>query len=169
MTLNNPLQNLLLNWYADPPSSEEITALCRIAIQRQEKFGQLAKSSFLSVMMQMIADWWLDESCTSFPNRGMHYATSRRKQALYHLIAGQLLMSCKMQSAMDYLDIGLRYADGIISSDNYFILYNRHEELRFLHLATERQKPYRLTELLNESRVMRKLDPRSGYSLPRKK
>lgn len=86
--------------------------------------------------------------------------------ALYHLIVGQLLMSCKMQNALDYLDIGLRYADGLIDAGDYFMLYNRHTELRYLRLLPTRQPAHDLPELLNESRVIRKLSRHHTYTLP---
>ncbi len=166
--MDTPINNLLLQWYGDPLSRLSAEQLTRDAMHRLDKFSRIASNSFVSIMMQMIADWWLDEGNSQFPTRGMHYADTRRKLALYHLIAGQLLMSCKLQSAMDYLDMGLRHADGLISSDSYFTVYNRHEELRFLKLSSTRQNPRNLVELLNESRVMRKLAPNSRYSIPRK-
>lgn len=118
--------------------------------------------------MQTISDWWLDANNTICPSRGMHYATSQRKMALYHLIVGQLLMSCKMKSALDYLDMGLRYADGLISASDYFTVYNRHEELRYLAVSDKRQKAHDLPKLLNESRVIRKLTQNNQYSIPKK-
>lgn len=166
--MEQSFHKLFLDWYGTPLSIQSAEQLARQAATRLKKQGKLGATSFTAIMMQMVADWWLVGNHNLFPERGMHYADSRRKQALYHLIAGQLLMSCKLQPAMDYLDMGLRLADGLIHPDNYFSLYNRHEELRFLHLANSRQKPRKLTELLNESRVMRKLTPNSQYSIPRK-
>lgn len=160
------LNRLLVLWYADPLIPEQARKQAISAQERLASHHSHGTLSFIAVMQQMIADWWLDESQIKFPDRGIHYANTKRKQALYHLVAGQLLMSCKLQSAMDYLDMGLRQADGVISSENYFTLYNRHEELRFLKLSHERQMPRSLLELLNESRVMRKLAPKYRYSMP---
>lgn len=160
------INQLLVQWYADPAPREEAESLALAATARIEKYHQNGTLAFVGIMQQMIADWHLHDSSSMFPGRGMHYANSRRKLALYHLVAGQLLLSCKLEPAMDYLDMGLRHADGLINSENYFSLYNRHEELRFLKLSATRQKPRSLLELLNESRVMRKLSPHSRYSIP---
>ncbi len=159
--------HLLAGWYGDPLTVEIAKKQASIARERIARYHQHGALPYLGVMQLMIADWWLDDSQSAFPGRGVHYATTRRKLALYHLIAGQLLMSCKLDSAMDYLDMGLRQADGLLGSDDYFTLYNRHEELRYLKLSSSREKPRSLSELLNESRVMRKLAPNSRYSIPK--
>ena len=158
---------MLVQWHGDPIPPPLAEQWSRVAAERLARRGRNGVTAFTMVMQQMIADWWLDDSQYIYPMRGLLYASTRRKLALYHLIAGQLLISCKLASAMDYLDMGLRHADGLISAEHYFKLYNRHEELRFLSLSTSRQKPRSLRELLNESRVMRKLIPNSGYSIPR--
>ena len=159
------LKNLLLHWYGKPLSPQEAQQLADLARQRLEKRARSGKTEFCTIMLQTIADWWLDETNSVCLSRGMHYATTQRKMALYHLIAGQLLMSCKMTMALDYLDMGLRHADGLISAEAYFSLYNRHEELRFLTLYTTRQQAHDLPALLNASRVMRKLAPHRLYSI----
>lgn len=162
------MKTLLLNWYGDPLTETDAQLVARLSKDNLDKYHRKGRASYAGIMMQMVADWWLHEANSSFPMRGMFYANSKRKLALYHLVAGQLMMSCRLQPAMDYLDMGLRHADGLLSSEAYFELYNRHEELRFLNLYPERQKPRRLKELLNESRVMRKLAPHSRYSVPNK-
>lgn len=162
----NPINQLLLQWYGNPLSLQIAEQLARDARHRMQRHSIFALTSYIGIMQQMVADWWLDDASYLPTNRGLHYSDSRRKLALYHLIAGQLLISCKLQPAMDYLDMGLRHADGLIGSESYFALYNRHEELRFLKLSAVRQAPHILSELLNESRVMRKLAPKSRYSIP---
>lgn len=164
---SHSINQLLVSWYGEPQSrseAEKQASFAQACLNRHSQHGVLP---FMVVMQEMIADWWLGESQNIFPVRGMFYANTKRKMALYHLIAGQLLMSCKLEPAMDYLDMGFRHADGLISSENYFTLYNRHEELRFLKLSNSRHKPHSLIELLNESRVMRKLSPKSRYSIPK--
>jgi len=164
----HPANTLLVQWYATPLSREAAEKLALSAKYRVDKSAKSANTSFAGIMMQTIADWWLDTESTMCPSRGIHYADTKRKMALYHLMVGQLLMSSKMNMALDYLDMGLRYADGLIRGSDYFTLYNRHEELRYLSLSDKRQKPYDLPELLNESRVIRKLTQNNQYSIPRK-
>ena len=159
---------MFVQWYATPLTGATAAILAQTAKQRLDQRGKYGYASFTGIMMQTIADWWLDSTDTLCTTRGIHYANSKRKMALYHLIVGQLLMSCKIQAALDYLDMGLRYADGLINSDDYFTLYNRHEELRYLSLSASRQKPYDLSELLNESRVIRKLTQNNRFSMPKK-
>ncbi len=163
---NYPIASLLVQWFAAPLSAPAAEAIARHARQRLERLGQQGCASFSGIMQQTIADWWLDAGNTICPTRGIHYASSKRKLALYHLIVGQLLISCKLQPAMDYLDMGLRHADGLIKPGEYFTLYNRHEELRYLTLTTSRQQGYDLPALLNESRVIRRLTHDKQYSRP---
>lgn len=162
------INGLLVQWYATPLPREAAEILAQSAKDRLDKSAKLGNSSFAGMMMQSVADWWLDTDNAEYPNRGSHYADTKRKMALYHLLVGQLLMSCKMNMALDYLDMGLRYADGLIRGSDYFILYNRHEELRYLRLSDKRQQPHALAELLNESRVIRKLTHHHQYSIPKK-
>lgn len=163
-----PAKSLLVQWYAVPLSLQMAEELSQSAKYRLDKSGQSGYASFTGIMLQTIADWWLDADNTMCPSRGIHYANSKRKMALYHLIVGQLLMSCKINTALDYLDKGLRYADGLICASDYFTVYNRHEELRYLTVSDERQKAHDLSALLNESRVIRKLMQNSQYSIPKK-
>lgn len=141
-------------------------ALARRAGERIDRAGRHGRSSFSGIMMQTVADWWLGAVSGPDDMRGWHYATSRRKQALYYLIVGQLLMSCKMRQALEYLDKGRRLADGLITAGDYFTLYNRHEELRHLHVSEQRQKAHDLPALLNESRVIRRLAKHPQYTRP---
>lgn len=163
---NYPISTLLGAWHAAPLSGPAAKALARRARQRQDRQGQYGYASFSGIMLQTVADWWLDAGNAVCPTCGMHYANSKRKMALYHLIVGQLLISCKLQPAMDYLDMGLRHADGLINPADYFRLYNRHEELRYLPLSSTRQRAYDLPALLNESRIIRKLTRPNQYSIP---
>lgn len=157
---------MLVRWYAQPLSGQSAEKIAYRARQHLDKQGQNGYASFTGIMLQTIADWWLDTNNVICPVRGIHYANTKRKLALYHLIIGQLLISCKMQNAMDYLDMGLRHADGLINASDYFTLYNRHEELRYLALSSTRQQAYDLPVLLNESRVIRKLTQNNQYSIP---
>ena len=155
-------------WYAVPVSSERAEILSQSAKYRLAKAGQRGQASFVGIMMQTIADWWLEPHTSLSLSRGLHYADSQRKKAIYHLLVGQLLMSCKIDTAMEHLDEGLRQADGLISSSDYFTLYNRHEELRYVPVSNVRQKAYDLPQLLNESRVIRKLTHDHQYSRPKR-
>jgi len=163
------INSLLVHWYAVPHSAQAAVELATVARARQDRAGRFGAASFMGIMQQTIADWWLESDSPMCAIRGIHYADSKRKMALYHLIVGQLLMSCKLNMAMDYLDMGLRYADGLITASDYFTLYNRHTELRYLSLSDKRQRSFDLPELLNESRVIRKLTQHNQYSIPKNK
>ena len=163
-----PNNSAWLRWYAVPVSSVRAEILSQSAKCRLNKAGQRGQASFVGLMMQTIADWWLEPHTSLCLSRGLHYADSQRKKAIYHLLVGQLLMSCKMDTAMEHLDTGLRHADGLIPANDYFTLYNRHEELRYILVSNVRQKAYDLPELLNESRVIRKLTHNHQYSRPKR-
>lgn len=163
-----PANRIWVQWYATPLLRESAESLAKTAQLYLARSGKHGKTPFSGVMQQTIAEWWLESDIPLGLTRGMHYANTKRKMALYHLILGQLLMSCKLNMALDYLDMGLRYADGLMGAADYFTLYNRHEELRYLSLSDVRQTAHDLPELLNESRVIRKLTQNNQYSIPRK-
>jgi len=63
-----------------------------------------------------------------------------------------------MRGANTYLKRGLQYADGLVKANDYFTIYNRHEELRALWLSESGYKPGSLDELLKEAHVIRYLN-----------
>lgn len=148
---------LLTQWHAQPLSKPEALDLQQRARQREKYHAASRQSCFITSLMHLIADWWLEPESHHDLERVFVYATSRRQQALCHLVTGQLLISRKMVGATTHLDKGLKLADGLIKADDYFTLYNRHETLRYLSLSKPGQAGRQLESLLNEARVIQRL------------
>lgn len=115
-------------------------------------------------MMQ--ARYWLDDfSQYNFELMKNTLAKPRRLQALLYLTYGQLLIAGKRQAAFEYLDHGLRLADGLVNPSGYFEMYNRHVSLRSLKLSPQGSVGRNLQELLNEAAVIDKITQRSGTEI----
>jgi len=115
-------------------------------------------------MMQ--ARYWLDDfSQYDFELMKNTLAKTRRLQALLHLTYGQLLIAKKRQGAFEYLDYGLRLADGLVNSNDYFEMYNRHVSLRSLKFSRQGSLGCNLQELLNEAAVIDKITQRPGTEI----
>ena len=149
--------SILTQWHAQPLAEPDANSLLQQAKQRQKFKAANRQSCFFTTLMQLIASWWLEPALEHDLERLFIYASSRRQQALSHLVTGQLLMSRKMTGATAYLDMGLKLADGLIKPDDYFELYNRHETLRHLILSNSGQTAQGLEVLLNEARVIQQL------------
>jgi len=149
---------ILTQWHAQALSGSEAASLMQRAERRQKYHASNHQSCFVTTLMQLIASWWLDPQAGHDLERVYIYATTRRQRALCHLVTGQLLMSRKMTGAMTHLNKGLKFADGLVKSDDYFEMYNRHATLRHLLLSDTGQPAQGLEVLLNEARVIQRLN-----------
>ena len=133
------------------------------AEQRQKYHAANRQSCFITTLMQFIASWWLEPQAGQDLERIFVYATTRRQRALCHLITGQLLMSRKMSAALTHLDKGLKLADGLVRPADYFEIYNRHAILHHLILSDAGQPPRGLETLLNEARVIQRMNKHNHH------
>ncbi len=83
--------------------------------------------------------------------------SNRRARAFASFLRGQLCLRRKRHGAWRYLDEALQLADGLLSSEGYFVVANRHELLRRLPLQQAQQPAVSLTSLLNEAAVIERL------------
>lgn len=163
-----PVSAMLAGWHADPPvagvASETLNAIERHLKRRRNRRGP----SYLITLCQLITEYWvtdrvgLDRPNNEFEREHLQsvlsHTKTRRQEALGYFVVGQLLMSRKMTGALEYLDQALTCADGLLKPDEYFIVYNRHEDLRHLPLSDTGQAPQTLNTLLNEARVIQQLE-----------
>ena len=125
-----------------------------------------AKGMRLPQIQLMCARYWLyDFTAFDFGLLSHSLNSTRRLQALLHLVYGQLLIARKQVDAFKYLDKGLRLADGIIKAKDYFIVFNRHEALRSLRLTSKPGNGLELEQLLNEAAVIDKISQRPEASM----
>lgn len=150
--------SLLASWHADPLSTDEAGLLAHSSEARLRHHPANRHAHFIATLTQIISDWWLEQPNRETIERVFIDARTKRQLAMSHIIAGQLLISRKLTGAMEYLDMGLDYADGLLKPDDYFTIYNRHNDLRHLPLSHSGQKPHSLNILLNEARVIQLMD-----------
>ncbi len=156
--INTP-SSILVQWHAHPMSAQEATrVLLHGQHLLQSRIGR--KKSYLIQLQLMCARYWLGEfDHYDFELMSRTMGSTRRLQALLYLTYGQLLISCKSQEAFGYLDRGQRLADGIVKPEDYFIIFNRHHDLRSLKLSGNACNGLSLQSLLTEAAVIDKFNP----------
>lgn len=87
-------------------------------------------------------------------------AAGGRERALLELCYGQLLLSCRCDSAWRHLDRGFELAAHLLDAEEYFSVLKRHDLLRILPLSPVPVCARELETLLTEARVIQKLDDR---------
>lgn len=147
----------LAAWYGDPIMQGAAEAL--YARAQSELQSRLCKGDgcFALHVLQLICHFWTGAAAgMEFARLGVP-APAEREAALLHLCYGQLLMSCKLRPAMQYLKRGFSLAVPYLESSEYFSLVRQHELLACLHLAETPSPPSPLQNLLAEAAVIRRL------------
>lgn len=150
-------KSLLLSWFATPLTMAQAGQIR----QQSEHHIQTSMGSHvlrLPHISLMCARFWLDDfESHDFELLSHSLNQPRRIQALLWLVYGQLLIATKQSSAFEYLETGLKLADGLMRPQDYFAVYNRHQALRSLRLSPHRTTGHTLEVLLKEAAVIDKL------------
>ena len=85
--------------------------------------------------------------------------TTAHGAALVELIYGQLLMSRRLRGARLHLDRGFLRAGRLLTTDDYFILLKRHQQLSRLPLTQTPLPPADLPSLLTTAAVIARMAP----------
>lgn len=149
--------SLLSQWHARPMKLDDAAA---IQHQLEKRLHDRTDTSGKRLLLcrWMCARYWRDDfSRYDYELLEKQVGGSRRMHALLALCFGQLLMSRKRKGAFFYLDRGLRLADPLLRTEDYFTLYNRHQQLRALSLTEQGAAGSTLQALLNEAAVIEQL------------
>ncbi|MDH5180824.1 MAG: hypothetical protein OEZ39_12875 [Gammaproteobacteria bacterium] len=158
-------QSILPAWFATPHSDVEVADRANSLEQHRRLRPLSQQRQFVLLCGDLVLDWWRNCATRSDLDRLFIDARTRRHQALANLVAGQLLISRRLSGAMSYLDKGLDLADGLLKPEDYFVVYNRHNDLRCLSLSEAARPAQDLPTLLNEARVIQRLNTeRPGFS-----
>ncbi len=154
---------ILARWYAEPLSHEEAAQLLTLAEQReQERLKRFARSH-LSPLLRLIALYWLGEPTEEY----YHHLTSKPAASIHAgiltpLIYGQLLMSTRVNGAMDYLDEAFHRARLLLRPEDYFVLMKRHQRLRAIPTAVTQKEGETLHALLTTAGVIERMKQGQG-------
>ncbi|MBI5041017.1 MAG: hypothetical protein HZB57_07420 [Gammaproteobacteria bacterium] len=154
----------LAAWYASPLEPALAADLQLQARQLLQRVLASGGSSLAPRLAEMIAGFWHGRIVTH-DYRSLVGTVPEAQQAAVELVYGQLLMSRKQTGAMQHLDRGFELATAALAPAAYFILLRRHTLLRNLVLTPAGAIPQTLPDLLQEARVIQRLQPSHG--LPR--
>ncbi len=154
---------ILARWYAEPLTHEEAKALLKLSERREQERLKRNGSSYLSPLLKLIALHWLGE-----PTEGhYHYLISKKNKSIHAesltaLIYGQLLMSKKLEGAMDYLDQAFHKVQLLLRPEDYFVLMKRHQVLKHIPVSGQPGKGESLEGLLKTGGVIGRMEESRG-------
>ncbi|MEN8170132.1 MAG: hypothetical protein ABFS08_07920 [Pseudomonadota bacterium] len=154
---------ILAQWYAEPLSPEQAKTLLSLSVEREQRLLRRFGRPYLSPLLKLIALHWLNE-----PIEGHYQHLLSRKERSIHaeilkpLIYGQLLMSRRIEGAMDYLDDAFQQARLLLSPEEYFVIMKRHQLLRTLPLGKTKTQGERLESLLTAAAVIERMKESLG-------
>ena len=161
--LNTEADVSLAAWYATPLTQTQAADLQRQAQQLLQRNMTSGGSSLAPRLADMIAGFWLGR-VVAHDYRSLIATAPEAEQAAVELLYGQLLMSCKRSGAMQHLERGFELATLALAPADYFVLLRRHALLRHLVLTPAGAMPQTLDDLLQEARIIQRLQPGGGMS-----
>ncbi|MDH5786597.1 MAG: hypothetical protein OEZ16_13465 [Chromatiales bacterium] len=159
---------ILARWYADPLSHEEAELLLSLCERREQDLLKHSGNSYLAPLLKLIALHWLGEATEGH----YQYLISKKSKSVHAeilkpLIHGQLLMSKKIEGAMEDLDVAFHHARLLLRPEDYFVLVKRHQILRHIPLSAQPSQGETLDGLLKTGGVIGRmgesLGGRSGF------
>lgn len=157
----------LAAWYASPLTQSQALELQAQARGYMQRILAGGGDSLAPRLAEMIAGYWQGRAVTH-DYRSLIATLPEVRQAAVELVYGQLLMSRKRTGAMRHLDRGFELATPAFEPAAYFVLLRRHTLLRNLVLTVAGSPPQTLSDLLQEARVIQRLQSgRGGPRAPR--
>ncbi len=153
----------LSEWYAEPLDEHQAQAMLSEAHNRQRQAHRQRRQCGACPFHELVAGFWLGRSTEALYDRLVRTDQDPRRRALAELIGGQLLMSRRLQGAMEHLRNGFFLAAPYLRAAEYFQVLKRHDLLALLPLLQRPAPPQGLESLLREAQVIRQLQgPRRG-------
>jgi hypothetical protein len=149
--------SILAGWHADPLTLDQAQDLLH-QVQGERKNAILkGESCCMCQLNEFVARYWLNKSMNNSLELVVQTETDQAQVALLLLAYGQLLISCKLKSAFEFLDRGLLHAANFLSPSDYFKVVNRHELLSALPLFADPRPAADLLSLENEAQILMRL------------
>jgi len=146
-------------WCAEPLTREQARTLLERAEQRTQAYLRRGRSCLTCDLQHLIARFWLGEpTADHFDVLRARLKQSRaRARALVELAEGQLLMSHRLEGALERLQRGFAIAEPLLSPGDYFTVLNRHRQLALLPLSATPMPGEGLEGLLATAGVIEKM------------
>lgn len=161
--LHNEAELSLAAWYATPLTEPQAQALQSQARLRLQHVMTCGASLLAPRLADVIAGFWLGRDI-SHDYRSLMATLPEPQRALVELVYGQLLMSCKRSGALVHLERGFELATAVLAPAAYFVLLRRHSLLRHLVLTPVGAPPQTLSDLLQEARVIARMNAGRGIA-----
>lgn len=150
-------------WVATPLTKPQALALQTQARLRLQQAMTRGTSLLAPRLADVIAGFWLGRD-VSHDYRSLMATLAEPQRALVESVYGQLLMSCKRGGALVHLERGFELATAVLAPAAYFVLLRRHSLLRHLVLTPAGAPPQTLSDLLQEARVIQRLNAGRGIA-----
>ncbi|VAW81313.1 hypothetical protein MNBD_GAMMA12-1514 [hydrothermal vent metagenome] len=148
---------VLAQWHASPLDRSQAQVLLRETHQKRKEAILTGEQCWFCQTNEFIANYWLGKVANNSFEWLVRTHSEQRQRALLLLSYGQLLLSCKLNFAFEYLDQGLIQAADFLSPTDYFRVINRHELLSILPLFTDARTAADLPMLENEAKILSRL------------
>lgn len=149
------------HWYAEPLTHAVAEAQLRQAQHLQHQAHRARSRCSACPFHELIARFWLGRSIDVLTAQLSHAGNPPRRRALTELVRGQLLMSRRLDGAMERLRNGFYLAGPYLQAVEYFQILKRHELLAYLPLGHRPAPAQGLAALLREAQVIQQLQGRS--------
>ncbi len=144
----------LASWLAEPMSPASAAAALD---EVQGRLHRARGNRFALNLAALICRYWAGRDISAVYQTMSALAAAPREAALLELCCGQLFMARRSHPAWEHLDRGFRLATHLLAAEDYFCVLKRHELLRQLPLHRQPAAPAGLAALLQEARVVARL------------
>lgn len=151
-------------WYAEPLERQDACILLGQLRQLQQKVYLQQTSCLYCSLQAMIANFWIRgcaENSVPLEYKSLLRTSSTRwEQSLIELVCGQLLISNKLNGAMEHLSRGFALAEEFLDAEEYFLIHKKIEILGYLPLSDTPMPAQDLKSLLIEAAIIAQLEQR---------
>jgi len=160
------LPKALSGWYADPLDPADANKLLHSGRQGAQQAYRHGDCALYGELEQVIARYSLGQAIAG-KMEALATTADPEACALVGLVHGQLLMSRRIEGALECLQQGFELARDHFLAPDFFAVMKRHELLAELPLYPQAHKAQTLLSLLNEAGVILRLRGRRPIVIPR--
>jgi len=152
-------------WHATPMTVLEAKKFASLTYQKKMQCMRTQQDLRMHdyAVDELIAVFWQEKDYLRAYSNLLKTNTDKCLQAHLSVVLGQLLMSKKLQPAMDYLEQGMHALNSFLSSHEYITLMRRNEVLSAILLSSKSYPAATLEQLENEAKVIIKLKGKRSH------
>ena len=157
----------MADWHADPLSQTQANQLLEQITSEHRQAVLSNRNLFYINLAEVVVRFSTKGGLTHELELLLKTEKDAKHYALLSLVYGQLLMSRKISGALSQLQTGLQLTSPYLTNAGYFRILKRHTILSYLPLHKQPFPPATLVQLVNEARVIRKLNPQKIHGHPK--